>query len=290
MFSRVLKYEFAAWRRSYTRFLVIIGLVLAVGCIAVALRLPVVSDLAMILPVLAILALPISQFVLVVVSYYRSLYGPRGYLTHTLPIPAGVLYAGKLVAAMAELLFSAVLMLAAILLTSAALDVAARNAPFTGIRTVLGTVGAIPGVGRWIMGLGLMVLLSFIVNIISIFFAISTGSEARWQGLGIGGPVLIYVLLYVATQLLTLGLMLVVPLGLQLNMTPVVQAEARGAIALPQLGIVTGNMVSAFWDALREPNPLVSTIGLGSLLSAPLTGMICAWLTVRSIRWKTSLR
>lgn len=229
MFSLVLKYEFAAWRRSYVRFLMVIGMVLLVGCIAVALRLPIVSDLAMILPVLAILALPVSQFVLVVVSYYRSLYGPRGYLAHTLPIPAGTLYAGKLVAAMTELVISAVLMLAAIVLTSVALDVAARNMPFSGLRQVLRIIASIPAIGRWIAGLGLMFLISFVANIVSIFFAISTGSEARWQGLGIGGPVLVYVLLYVATQLLTIVLMLALPLGLQIDMTPVVLAEARGS-------------------------------------------------------------
>ncbi|MDI9471161.1 MAG: hypothetical protein QM296_13315 [Bacillota bacterium] len=290
MFSRVLKYEFAAWRRSYARFLIVIGLVFTLGCVVVALRMPIVSELALALPILAIMALPISQFVLVVVSYYRSLYGPRGYLTHTLPVPAGTLYAGKLVASMAALVVSGALMLAAIVLTTVALDLSARTAPFSTLRDALGALGRVPGLGLWIAGLGLLMLLSLFFNIISIFCAISTGSEARWQGLGIGGPVLVYVLIYVAGQLLTLGLMLTLPLGLQIDMTPVALAESGGPLSMPGLGIVSGNMLMAFWDAIREPNPLVATVGLGSFLAGPVLTAVCAWRTVRSIRCRTSLR
>ena len=286
MFSRVLKHEWAALSRNLSRVLLIAGLVLILGCVAVALRIPIMRELGYVSAVVAIIALPVAGVVLAIREYWRSLYGARGYLTHTLPVPASHIYGAKLLGAVLQVILTCLLALVALNILIVARGISngdVREAYFR-----LSLFFRQPRAIAYTVGLIVFLLYSLVVSLIHVFYSMSKGAESRWQRLGIGGPVIVYIILYAVMQGVGLALTFLVPLGVRLDWT---EAAEMGQAGLPTMRLVAGNMLQAFTEAMRTTgNETGVTVGLGSQLAGVLFALVLAFLTSRSIARRTSLR
>lgn len=167
----------------------------------------------------ALTLVPVAAFFFVVqvalaFDYWRSSYSRTGYFTQSLPVKGSTIYGAKflwgslvtIVAVLVNLVMGGVALVGA----TRVLDVAITfREAVDRLATVL---SATPVWATTLVAvLALVVVLSTLAQ---YFFAASIGSEGNINRLGIGGPILVWFLLYVVMQVLLLVGIVAVPLGL----------------------------------------------------------------------------
>lgn len=150
------------------------------------------------------------------VEYWRSAYGRQGYFTHTIPARGSAQYGVRL-------LYGAFVVVAALvvnaLLLATPLVVAVSHEKPVGV----GLFAYVVGLGReglsalpawaWLLIVAALVIASW-MYLVQYYFAASIGSSGRLASLGVGGPILVWVVLYLVQQALTFVSIVAVPLGL----------------------------------------------------------------------------
>lgn len=245
---------------------------LVIGVI-IAFRVPFLAGALQIFGIVACLGLIAGFLIYTVVRYYQTMYGRVGYFTMSLPVRAGELYVAKLSYALLVTLAGFV----AALVCLVPIGLGAAIADDLPIATTLEAVwDAITDQGAAVIAVvALTLLISVIASIIQYQFVITVGSEARFNHLGLFGPVVCYLLLYLVMQvLMTLGLF-----GI-----PLLAHVGDGTISLS-----TGWA----WELLlaaRSNNAPQPFFPLGWLPVLLVVAGVLAWWTPRSIRSHTSLR
>ena len=265
--TTLLKHEWLHTRGQLATLLGLIALIGVVGGLLGASGWPLLSELGLFGAVIAAaLAVPAVQLTLTA-DYWRSGYGRTGYFTHSIPVRGSRIFWAKLAWVMLASLAAIVLTLALTLLAwwAIAQRSAGPAASWSMVTEAWSTVTA--AAPAWIIAAGIVVLLaSVLVWPVYYFFSVSVGHERRWAGLGAGGPVVVFVMVYLATQVLALLAMIVLPVGV-------------GRTGGEMLGLVRFDMISELTAGAAASNDVMPIGFVASLVA--LAGF-CLWRTARS--------
>lgn len=233
---------------------------------------PVLAQLGLVLLLGVVFGLLPACQLLLAVDYWRSSYGRTGYLTHTLPLPGPTLYWGKIVWAWLVSVATTLVSVGVAVASSGVLsarDGATMESPAAVLREAWTALADVTS--GWDMATIVVLALTYVLMApTQYFFAGSVGSEAPMNRLGVGGPVLVWLGLYLAIQLLTFVSFAVVPLGVGLT---------DG-----QLSLVPFRM---FDEIAAGSSPDVMPVGFVPTLL--LVSAACVVWTVRSWKRRVSL-
>ncbi|WP_103063117.1 hypothetical protein [Actinomyces qiguomingii] len=231
----------------------------------------VIAFLLQLISMLAAVAVPTIVGALVVTEYWQSMYGPRGYLTMTLPVRGRTIFAAKTLYSYLAVLIAGLLGAACLLAWFGVL--AHSNGSSLGdalepLKAMWLTASTAARV-LWIVSIPL----SLAVTILQVAAVMSIGAQEPWNHLGFGAPLIGVVILYAVNQLIGLVTALFVPFSLDLT-----TGELTSRI-----------MWSQFLDSINTGND-PSIIGMGMLIIGPILAAAMSWWAVRSIEHHTSLR
>ncbi len=205
-------------------------------------------------------------------DYWRSSYRKTGYFTQSLPVKGSTIYGAKLLwggaVTVAGLVWTLVLAVPALFAASSALNLGIT------FSLILDSVGAVFGAApAWVWVILTIVILAFYVGgLAQYYFAASIGSEARMNGLGIGGPILVWFVLYMVMQVLLFVGIIAIPLGL----TGMADGSSLAVTSMNFLDLMVNNQEA---DAMP----------LGFLPVMFIVTAVLIWRTVVSWNKKVSL-
>ncbi|MDX2355932.1 hypothetical protein [Dietzia sp. PP-33] len=274
MTTTLLKHEWLRTRGQLANLFGLIALVGVLGSLLAAAGWPLLSQLGLALGMLAaVVAVPAVQLAMAA-DYWRSGYGRTGYFTHSIPVRGSRIFWVKLAWAMIVSLAAIVLtaVLALLAWWAAARESGLPSPSWSVFSDAWSTVTAVAP--AWMIVCGLLLGLgSFLVWPVYYYFSVSLGHERRLAGLGAGGPVVVFVLVYVATQVLSLVGMIVLPFGV-------------GEVDGETLGIVRFDILSEMAAGAAASNN-VMPVGFVAALAALV--VFCLWRTARSWNHKVAL-
>lgn len=204
-------------------------------------------------------------------DYWRSSFSRTGYFTQALPIKGSTIHWTKFlwgfIVSTIILVMNVILAMICLLGASRAFSlgitpshlvdqisiIAAQATPFEYLIAIV------------------VVLCLVAVTLVQYYFAAAIGSEARMNKLGIGGPILVWFILYVVLQVLLLLGLLLVPVGLQLS-----EFGSLDFVATPFPA-----------SLMSEESPDILPMGLVPVLV--LTTAALSWRTIVSWNRKVSL-
>jgi len=289
MFGKLVKHEFRATRRIIP-FVFLVTVILAVTmALSIILHLEALIGISLGLLIMMMIAQIVVTFVLVIWRYYKTMCGNEAYLSFTLPIKPQLLLWSKLLVSFVWVALSFFVLLGVVVLiivsyaksTGTPLSEITEQIKF--FWNLFGLAGneavAIPVIIA-------MLIMSALYGLVQMFFSVSLGSTSKLHKYGIGGPVLIYVILYFVLQIVSVIFMGLIPLAVEFS---------QGATGSMTFRIVSRNMIE--WLLGEITNSAVETgvsqvglVGLGAWIVVPLviTGLLVA--TVRIIEKHTSVR
>ena len=231
MIAKLLKHEFV---RTRALLGVIFGAALAsvaLGCVLLALGIPVLETFGVIFSLLPVLVLVPAVQILMAVDFWQSSFRSQGYLTHAIPVKGATIYWTKLlwqmiVSAVAIVVGFFLLALVWFVLGTAGLEFfAAEPNLFALVGNVLGAAGDIfPAPVLYGVIIPLALLACFFQWPVFFTFAASVGSAGSLGRMGGGGPVIAAIVAWLASQVITFLALVVVPFGI--DMTPVGAGDA----------------------------------------------------------------
>ena len=270
----LLKHEFLRTRNMLALVAGVAVLLALAGTLLAATGAPVLASVGLIAGLAAVFGLvPAAQLALAV-AYWRSSYGRTGYLTQTLPVKGSTIYWAKMVWAWLVSLVGAALSIGIVL---AAAPVAARGvggepgSVLTTLREAWAMLTAVTGPGGVVAVLAAMAVMVLIWPT-QYFFAASIGSQAPLNRMGVAGPVVVWLGLYVVTQVVTFGSFAAIPLAV--GMTG------------DQLGFVQFNL---FEEMTAGVTTSAEVMPVGFLPALLLVTVICLVWSVRSWNRRVSL-
>ena len=270
MFTKLLAYEirsrYRADARSFGAFIVTIAI--ASGIVAAGL--PGISGSTAVLAYALCALTPVACAIAALADYWKTLYGQRGYFTMSLPISGKVVFWAKNIRIMIECLLALVLAVGGIIAVASA---AAWSDGISLAEYTAGPRSLVAGVPTSTVVIMIVVqvlmALSWLVQGSAVM---SIGAEGRFNHMGLGAPIIGFVLLYIVNQVLS----------------------TVGTFFLP-LSVTTDGHFSTeiMWTSYRatmgtEGQPNV--IGIGSYVLVPLFALAMGLWASRSIEKHTSLR
>lgn len=269
----LLKHEWLRTRGPLGTLFGLIALVGVLGSLLGASGWPVLTTLGLALGFLtAVVAVPAVQLVLAA-DYWRSGYGRTGYFTHSLPVRGSRIYRAKLVWAMVASMVAIVLtaVLGVLAWWAFARNSSASGPSWSALANVWDVVFSAAPV--WMIVLGVIAALSWVlVWPVFYFFAVSVGHERRFAPLGAAGPVVVFVLVYIAMQALSMLGMFVLPVGIGMG--------EDGTLG------VGGFDLAAELAAGTNSSDVMP---IGFLVSVIVLGAVCVWRTARSWNHRVAL-
>jgi len=273
MITTLMKHEWLRTRGLLGTIGAIALLLVTAGTALTATGWPGISTIGMLMVVVPLFALiPATQLALTV-HYWQSSYSRTGYFTQSLPVRGSTIYAAKLLWALLVSLAGllAILGLLAAVWPVLAGQLGAERNPFAVVQQLWSSYAEVASTPLLIVGILLFVGMVLIWPI-QYFFAASVGSETPLNRLGLGGPVVVFLGLYLATQVLTFLGMAALPWGI--------------GMADGQLGVVR-------WAVFEEmaagsaANEDIMPIGFVPVIL--LVTLVCLVRTVLSWRSRVSL-
>lgn len=218
-------------------------------------------------------ALPAVVTVLLLWSYWKTMYGRLGYFTGTIPVRGRVVFAAKLTFTLAACVLAALEGVALFLVLMIARErewttPAALMADFWKLLT-----GA-PHVGLWVLALVVVELACMLVQLVA---GISIGQGPHLVRQGVAGSVIVLIALYLVNQLTNLASMVLIPASLRIG-----GPEAGHVVWSPMLG--------GLFNGSFHSGASADLLGLGFIPVTIVLTAVVAWLGVRSIERHTSLR
>lgn len=274
MIGTLFVQEFRSTRKSMLTVTGIMLVVAALGTGTGALQVPILGGLGYGLAIVAAVSLTAIVLALLVEHYWRTMYGRQGYFTMTLPVRGSALFTAKVLYGLAATYVAVAFTALTLLAISVVYSMSQGHTPLSFARDL---VAQTEGAMLWFIVGVMLVQLTFAV--ITGAALISIGSEARFNHLGFGAPVIGYVILYFVMQILALAAMLFVPLGIVLT----------GADAGT---IVSHGMFDDFIASIRDTSGATepNVLGLGLIPLSVVVAAVFWWWGARSVDRRTSLR
>ena len=212
MVGTLIRHEYLRTRAPLAAMFGLATILTLVGTLMAYAPWAVIATLGIILSVAAVGGLIVAVQLWLAFDYWRSSYSKTGYFTQSLPIKGATIYGAKLlwgsIVTVVTLIWS-LLLAVAMLLGASHLFNWTMSFLLDELRTVLGAAPA----WAWVF-LAIVFVAMFLGGLAQYYFAASIGSEARLNGLGVGGPILIWFGLYLVMQVLLFLGIVAIPLGL----------------------------------------------------------------------------
>ncbi len=214
MVTTLIKHEFLRTRTWLAIMFGAVTLLTLVGLVMTYMPWPLIRGLGFLLTLVAVGAFLFLVQLGMTFDYWRSSYTRTGYFTQSLPIQGSTIYGAKLlwgaVVTVAALVWTGVLAVPVMFAASNAFDL---GISFALILDTLGVVLGSAPAWMWVV-MAVVFIALYVSGLAQYYFAASIGSEARLNSLGIGGPIIVWFVLYMVMQLLLFLGMIAVPLGL----------------------------------------------------------------------------
>lgn len=271
--TTLLKHEWLRTRGPLGTLLGVIALVGVLGSLLGASGWPLLAPLGMALGILsAVVAIPAVQLVLAA-DYWRSSYGRTGYFTQSIPVRGSRIFWIKLawavIASLAAMVLTAVLALLA--WWAFARNSALTSPSWSAVSDWWAAVTSVTP--SWMIAAGFVLTLAWIlVWPVFYYFSVSIGHERRLSALGAGGPVLTFVIVYVALQGLSMLGMVAIPFGIGMGDEQI-------------LGPVSFNLV----NELAAGTGSSDILPIGFIVAMVVLAAFCLWRTARSWNHKVAL-
>ncbi|MDD3958865.1 MAG: hypothetical protein GX099_08230 [Clostridiaceae bacterium] len=285
MFGKLVKHEFHATGRMIPLIFLVTVIVAAMMVVSVVLELGVLVNVTLVLLFFTVFAEVIVTLVLIIWRYYRSMCGNEAYLTHTLPVRPHLLLWSKLLVSFVWMALSYLLMLgmvAVIITLFASKNGTSVSEIMSSMRNLWEMLG-LEGHEVTVITIFVAVFVTSILGgLTNAFFSISLGSTSKFHQLGIGGPILVYIILYIALQLINLLGMVFIPLALRIR-------ETGG---VPKFDFISYNMIGWFSDRVSGNAAQFgeSIVGIGSFLILPVIIAVLLITTANITEKHTSVR
>ena len=221
MFGRLIKHELRATSRMIPFIFGVISLIALFHVFAGRFLGNMAAGLSLALLILSLVAQVILVWVMIAIRYYKSMYADEGYLTNTLPIKTSSIFRAKFLVSYFWIVISSLftfIIAGGLILNYASLSGVETQGVLQFLDTLIGFLG-IPVSGASLVGILLFVLLiSSLCNLITIFFSVTLGSTSVFRKMGMGGPVLMYIIVYSVMQVLTLAASFLIPFSLEMTL------------------------------------------------------------------------
>lgn len=220
-------------------------------------------------------------YALVVMNDYQNMQGKRAYFVRSIPAKPGELFTSRLLYYVSFFLIGIIALLAELFTLVFLMTQAEDGGGMTLIRSFLDQVAEFfPMIGLILLS---YVAIMILLNVLSFMFAISVGSEAKFRHLGIGGPVVIYIIYYIAMQVLTLVSMFVIPIGVRFDAYATSPTDAN-------IRLVRESMLPQFIKMIRDGiEPTEPVIGIGIIPFVIIAVFVLGWVTYRSMSRRLTL-
>lgn len=271
--TTLLKHEWLRTRRMLGMFYGIVALAV-VGGAALSMVGWVLGAFGGLVAILGLVILVPGTQLILAADYWRSGYGRTGYFTQSIPVRGVTIFRAKFAWAMIASVVALALTVALALLVWWVLSI--RQTFDTPSPAVIGDMWAAvtDAAPAWMIAAGvLLVFASFLFWPIQYYFAISLGHESRFAHLGAGGPVVVFAVVYVVTQLAAFLGMVVLPFGI---------GPADGGLGLVGFNVISEMTAGAGADGDVMP--------IGFIATMALLGVFFLWRTARSWDSKVALR
>lgn len=233
MLVKLLKYEF----KDTARVIPILYLCVAVMAVLtfIARQTGVTSFLNTtgVFLIFAAIALYIVTVILLIMRYYKSLYGNEGYLMFTIPVKPHLLLASKSIIAVLWMALSGIVSAGAAFLSAYLLG---GGLDIHGIWLELQKYNLTNLIYLFIP----MLLLSIVWFISQVFFAITLSNLSIFHRMGFGAAILIYIVMYFVFQIIQVIFTLLIPISIHVgesgvslafdNMWSFIKSNISGAI------------------------------------------------------------
>ena len=263
MITTLLKHEFIRTRGMLATITGIAALTVAVGTAMTATSWPVIAEFGTVLAFLIIAVLVPANQLGLAFDFWNSSFRRTGYFTQTLPVKGGTIYTAKAV-------WGGVVTLAVIvldLLLIALFWLAFGPAMGLGRNFFAVAAEAMEALPAGIIAGALaFFVVSFLGWLAQLYFAATLGSGARLGRLGFGGPVIVYLIMYVAGQILTMLGMVLIPLGLAVGIN----------------GGGTGLTTFSFIELASGGSPSQDVIPLGFVPPLLVIFVVSVWWSIRN--------
>lgn len=163
---------------------------------------------------IAIIALIIT-FVGVIANFYKTLYGPQGYLSFTLPVTSGQLLAAKAIVAFLWILVSYAVSIGIMIWIYDYMTSVIGENNLELIKTVISMFRSMPGakaIKGYLVLLVLAVFIQLAFLISELFFSITFANTRIMQKLGAAGPIVVFFAIFIIAQILNFVLTNYVPI------------------------------------------------------------------------------
>ncbi len=199
------------WRSTRKYLLITIGIALLVAVVSVIpgiLAPSLLADLGLVLGLFAVLLITPITFGLLIENYWRTMYGREGYFTMSLPVPGRAIFAAKVLYGMvvATLAFALTVVgsigIFSVILRAQGEDV--QEQARASIDAIDPSMCAILAVG---------IIAEIVFTVIAGAAVMSIGSEARFNRLGFGAPVIAGVVLFCVLEVTQFIATLFIPFG-----------------------------------------------------------------------------
>ena len=283
MFGKLLKNEFIATSRSVPIAFLISASFSALFLLTSSFIGTFLAGLSLGLIFMGVLAQNIIVWILLIVRYYRTMYGAEGYLSHTLPLKSCLLFWSKFCSSAVwiflSVLFSTVLSAGLVWFFARQNGADARELS-EWIDRALYLSGLSPSLWQMVLLVTGVLFTSSLGSLILFFFAVTMGSTPPFQFMGIGGPVVMYLILYVAQQILGVVTMLFTPFGIRIEgLNPSASEPARWSIVF-----------ESFVSSVKNAAGKMPYIPLGSYCILTVISVGLLFPTLYLVKKKTSLR
>lgn len=266
----------STWRPLLTSIGIAV-LVAAVSVIPAMLHVPILGEIGMGLGMVAIGLITPMALALLVVNYWRTMYGREGYFTMSLPVRGRTIFAAKVLYGVVVTMLAAGLTVAG---TFGMTAVVVGNQGGDVRELAQEAFSAFDASMVWV--LVVLVALQLVFFVVAGAGVISIGSEARFNHLGFGAPVIGWVIVYFVMQITSLLAMLFIPFGIRIFETG--SSEFVAQSMLPDLVEILRQLP----ETPTQPTSIV--LGLGLVLVSAAGSILFAWWGSRSVDRHTSLR
>jgi hypothetical protein len=221
MLGKLIKLDFRMMRSHLKWTIPIYALLLTSAFVFRSFNFPVLGQLMYVLAIIATLVLVPVVLVLFLSHYYRHFYTNQGYLTHTLPVTASQRYHSKLISGFLLYVLSSLVAFIGFfcILLAGGLSKGKAMLEINEFLQFMKAWPAFVGVSVFagvllIIGIWLLMYVSFFTT---MSFSVTVGMGRRFSRFGVGGPFLVYIILYVANQVLGVLGLLFIPLSLRFS-------------------------------------------------------------------------
>jgi len=277
MLKKLIRHEFRATAKIFMWLYIAFAIIVAVNALFAPFGSPGTDPGSITSPVQALLvgfyvlsvaAISIGTLVVVILRFYRNLLGDEGYLMMTLPVSREQNILSKLIVAAVWNICTALLIFGSIFLFIGV------SGAFGELAEEISSMAAMGfSVGQFIVFIVLTMIVSTFASVLMLYAAMAIGPNLLKNRLG--GSILAFIIIAVASQLLTLGIM-----------AGVVAASGNFAMILSPDGPAAG-----LSDAVVSQTAMsfVNDLTIGLLISYVIVGTACWFLTQYMLKKKLNL-